>query len=118
MRKLFFAVATMLFMAGLVIAAEGTMTKVDTDKKEIVVKDGDKEVTLKYTDKVKVTLVTVGKDKKSEEKEGKFEDFEKRLKAFKADAKFGNKLTYEAKDGTITEVKVRSFGGGKNPGKN
>ena len=113
MRKLFFAAATMLFMAGLVIAAEGTMTKVDTEKKEIVVKDGDKEVTLKYTDKVKVTLVTFGKDKKSEEKEGKFEDFENRLKRFKADAKFGNKLTYEAKDGTITEVKVTSFGKGK-----
>ncbi|MBA4063208.1 MAG: hypothetical protein C0501_05745 [Isosphaera sp.] len=118
MRKLFFAVSAMLFMAGLVIAAEGTVTKVDTDKKEIVVKDGDKEVTLKYTDKVKVTLITFGKDKKSEEKEGKFEDFEKRLKGFKADSKFPTKLTYEAKDGTITEVKFRSFGGGKNPGKN
>ena len=110
MRKLFVALATMLFMAGLVIAAEGTMTKVDVEKKEITVKDkDDKETTYKFTDKVKVTLVT-GKKGEEKESEGKFEDFEKRLKGFKADSKFGNKINFEAKDGEITSVKIRSFG--------
>ena len=41
MRKLFFALCTMLFMAGLVVATEGTMTKVDLDKKEVTVKVDD-----------------------------------------------------------------------------
>ena len=106
MRKLLLALFTLVFMAGVVVAAEVTMTKVDVEKKEIVVKEGDKEATYKYTDKVKVTLL-VGKD--ATEKEGKFEDFETRLKAFKADAK-GNKINIETKDGEITSVKFRSRG--------
>lgn len=106
MRKLFCALVATLLVAGLVVAAEGTMTKVDVEKKEVTIKEGDKETTYKYTDKVKVTLL-VGKDAKAEE--GKFEDFEKRLKGFKADSKFGNKINFEAKEGTITEVKIRSF---------
>ncbi len=107
MRKLFVALAAVCFMTGLVVAAEGTITKVDLEKKEIVVKEGDKENTYKFTDKVKVTLL-VGKDAK--EMEGKYEDFEKRLKGFKADSKFGNKLVFEAKDGELTGVKIRSRG--------
>ncbi|MCE9568325.1 MAG: hypothetical protein K8U57_40510 [Planctomycetes bacterium] len=105
MRKTLCALFALLFMAGIVVAAEVTMTKVDVEKKEITVKEGDKEATYKYTDKVKVTLL-VGKD--ATEKEGKFEDFEKRLKDFKADAKFGNKINIETKDGEITSVKMRS----------
>jgi len=110
MRKLFFAVLAMAFMAGLVVAAEGTLTKVDLDKKEVTVKEGEKENTYKIDDKVKVTLVT-GKKGEEKETEGKYSDWEERLKNFKADAKFGNKITFEAKDGKITEVKIR--GGGK-----
>jgi ABC-type Fe3+-citrate transport system substrate-binding protein len=106
MRKLFFALATMLFMAGLVIAADVTATKYDADKKEVTVKDGDKEVTYKISGKVKVTLL-VGKDK---EMEGKFEDLEKRLKNIKDK---GVKLTIETKDKEITEVKFRAGGGKK-----
>ena len=107
MRKLLCALAITFVMAGLVVAAEGTITKVDLEGKKITLKEGDKETEYKFTDKVKVTLL-VGKD--STEKEGKYEDLESRLKNFKADSKRGNKLTFEAKDGEITSVKIR---GGK-----
>jgi len=107
MRKLLCALVAFLVMGGIVVAAEVTVTKVDAEKKEVTVKEGDKEATYKYTDKVKVTLL-VGKD--ATEKEGKFEDFEKRMKDFKPDAKFGNKLNIETKDGEITSVKFRSRG--------
>jgi hypothetical protein len=109
MRKLFSALAVMLFMAGLVLATDGTITKVDLENKKITLKEGDKETEYKFTDKVKVTLVT-GKKGEEKESEGKYEDWEKQLKAFKADAKFGNKITFEAKDGEVTEVKVRMRG--------
>ncbi|HVL13429.1 MAG TPA: hypothetical protein VM529_12760 [Gemmata sp.] len=107
MRKLLSSLVVILLMAGLVVAAEGTITKVSLDDKKITIKEGDKETEYKFTDKVKVTLLT-GKDM---EKEGKYEDFERRLKAFKADSKFGNKISFEAKDGELTSVKIR--GGGK-----
>lgn len=111
MRKLLMSLVAVAFMAGLVVAAEGTMTKVDLEKKEITVKDkDDKETTLKFSDKVKVVLVS-GKKGEEKETDGKFEDFEKRLKEFKPDAKRGGRLTYEAKDGTITSVKIRTGGG-------
>jgi len=111
MRKLLLSLGIMLFMAGLVIAAEGTITKVDLEGKKITVKEGDKETEYKFTDKVKVTLVT-GKKGEEKEEDGKYEDFEKRLKNFKADSKRGNNITFEAKDGELTSVKIR--GGGKN----
>ena len=61
MRKLALAIATMLFMAGLVVAAEVTLVKYDKDKKELTVKDkDDKEKTLKITDKTKFSMA--GKD--------------------------------------------------------
>jgi hypothetical protein len=107
MRKLMLSLGIMCFMAGLVIAAEGTITKVDVDKKEVTIKEGDKETTYKYTDKVKVTLVS-GKKGEEKEEDGKYEDFEKRLKNFKADSKRGNNITFEAKDGTLTSVKIRA----------
>mgnify|MGYP005866836387 CR=1 FL=1 len=104
MRKLFFALATMLFMTGLVIAADVTVLKYDPEKKEVVVKEGEKEVTYKFSEKVKVTLLA-GKDGK--ETEGKFEDLERRLKNIKADDKRQMKMTIETKDKEITEVKFR-----------
>lgn len=107
MRKLFVSLTTMLLMAGLVIAAEVTVVKYDADKKEVTVKDGDKEVTYKFSEKVKVTQL-VGKDAK--ETEGKFEDLETRLKAVKADSKRAMKMTIETKDNEITEVKYRAGG--------
>jgi 5'-3' exonuclease len=110
MRKLLSAFTVMLLMTGIVVAAEGTLKKVDLDNNQVTITEGDKDTTYKINDKVKVTLIT-GKKGEEKETEGKYEDWTKRLKNFKADSKFGNKITFEAKDGTITEVKIR--GGGK-----
>lgn len=97
----------MLLMAGLVVAAEGTISKVDLDKKIVTIKEGDKGNDYKFNDKVKVT-VAGGKAKrgKGKAKEGTYADFEKAIKV-------GEKLTFEAKDGVITEVKVTGMGKGK-----
>jgi hypothetical protein len=110
MRKLLSSVAVICLMAGLACAAEGTITKVDLDKKVITIKSDDAEKEYKIADKVKVTLLT-GKKGSEVEKEGKWEDWEGRLKRFKADSKFGNRITFEAKEGEITAVTIR--GGGK-----
>jgi len=75
MRKLVLSIAAMLFMAGLVVAAEVTLVKYDKDKKELTVKDADgKEKTYKIGDKTKFTVA--GKDG---DKEGTFENTEKLL---------------------------------------
>jgi hypothetical protein len=115
MRKLLSAVVITLVMAGLVVAAEGPITKVDLENKKITVKEGDKETEYKISESVKVTLIT-GKKGEEKESDGKYADWERRLKNFKADSKFGNKLTFEAKDGTITSVKIRAGKGGKGGG--
>ena len=72
MRKFVMSLVMVLFMAGLVCAVEATLVKGDADKKEVVVKEGDKENTYKYTDKLKVTLIV---DKDGNTKEGKLSDF-------------------------------------------
>jgi hypothetical protein len=51
MRKFALGLAALVFSIGLVIAGEVTFVKYDTDKKELTVKDGDKEKVLKITDK-------------------------------------------------------------------
>jgi hypothetical protein len=106
MRKLLTAVGIMLFMAGLVIAAEGTITKVDLEAKKITIKEGDKETEYKIANNVKVTLVS-GKKGEEKETEGKWEDWEARLKNFKAGGKRGGTITFEASNGEITSVKIR-----------
>lgn len=112
MRKLFGPVCVMFLMAGLVIAAEGTISKVDLDKKTVTVKEGDKDNDYKFDDKVKVSI-TGGKAKggKGQAKEGTYADFEKALKV-------GEKLTFEAKDGMLTEVKITGMGKGKGKANN
>jgi len=107
MRKWLGPVGVMFLMAGLVVAAEGTISKVDLDKKTVTIKEGDKDNDYKFTDKVKVT-VAGGKAKggKGPAKEGTYADFEKALKV-------GEKLTFEAKDGVLTEVKITGMGKGK-----
>jgi hypothetical protein len=107
MRKWLGPVVVMLLMAGLVVAAEGTISKFDLDKKTVTIKEGDKDNDYKFTDKVKVTIAA-GKAKggKGQPKEGTYADFEKALKV-------GEKLTFEAKDGVLTEVKIASKGKGK-----
>ncbi len=103
MRKLLTALALMLFMTGLVVAAEVTVLSYDPDKKELKVKEGDKETTYKISDKVKVSAT----DKDGNTTEGKFEDIEKRLKNIKPDSKFQMKMDVTTDKDTITEIKYK-----------
>jgi hypothetical protein len=104
MRKLVTTLAMVLFMAGLVVAAEVTVVKYDKDKMEVTVKDGDKEVTAKIDDKTKVTVV----DKDGNKSEGKLENLTRRLENI--DKSKNKKMDMTIKDGVVTEATVR---GGK-----
>ncbi len=119
MRKLLMAVATMFFMAGLVVATEVTVVKYDKDKKEVTVKEGDAEKTYKITDSTKVYTT----DKDGNKTDAKIEDLERRLEFMgkakgdtdKAKGKKGkgggfNKLDITTDGDKITEVKMRAFG--------
>lgn len=121
MRKLFFSLFTMLCMTTLVLAVEVTVVKYDKEKKELTVKDDkDKETTYKLTDKTKITVT----DKDGKDTEGKLEDIEKRFGGDGNKGKGGkggkgggnrNKIDITEKDGTVTELKMKAFGGkGKN----
>jgi hypothetical protein len=105
MRKFVMSLVMVLFMAGLVYATEVLVVSANVDKKEVTVKDGDKEATYKYTDSIKVTLVV---DKDGNTKDGKLADFERRIKG--KGGKGGNKIDITVKDGTITEAKFRAGG--------
>jgi hypothetical protein len=106
MRKLLTALALVLFMTGLVVAAEVTVLKYDKDKMEVTVKDGDKEVTAKINDKTKVFTT----DKDGNKTEGKVETLTKRLENI--DKSKNKKMDLTIKDGVVTEAVVR--GGKKN----
>jgi hypothetical protein len=95
----------MFAMAGLVVAAEITVLKYDGDKKEVTYKDGDKEISVKISDKVKVSIL----DKDGNATDGKFEDLEKSLKNPKAAGKLKIDVTID-KDMGITEVKYKKRG--------
>jgi uncharacterized sporulation protein YeaH/YhbH (DUF444 family) len=112
MTKWLGSVGVMFLMAGLGVAAEGTISKVDLEKKTVTIKEGDKDTEYQFNDKVKVTSAGGGKGKggKGQAKEGTYDDFEKTLKV-------GEKLTFEAKDGVLTEVKIGVMGRGKGKGK-
>jgi hypothetical protein len=100
MRKLLLAFACMLFMTGLVLAAEYSLVSYDKDKKELTVKDkDDKEATLKLSDKTKYIVV----DKDGNKTDGKLEDFEQRWMGDKAK---GRKLNLTVDGPNITEVTV------------
>src|SRR6476620_9157588 len=104
MRKFVMSLVMVLFMAGLVCAVEATLVKGDAEKKEVTVKEGDKETTYKYTDKLKVSLII---DKDGNTKEGTVADFEKRFKAGKGGkgkGKGGAKLDITVDKDTLTEV--------------
>ncbi|MBA4187289.1 MAG: hypothetical protein C0467_04640 [Planctomycetaceae bacterium] len=103
MRKLLSAVVVLFLMAGLVVAAEVAVVKYDKDKKEVTVKEGDKEATYTISDKTKVTML----DKDGKATEGKLEDLEKRLTS-----KFADKMKMDitTDKNAITEVKLK---GGK-----
>lgn len=111
MTKWLGSVGVMFLLAGLGVAAEGTISKVDLEKKTVTIKEGDKDTEYQFNDKVKVT--TAGgraKGGKGQAKESTYADFEKALKV-------GEKLTFEAKDGVLTEVKLTAMGRGKGKGK-
>ena len=104
MRKLLMAILCVVFMAGIVVAAEVTLVKFDKEKKEVTVKDEkDKEATYKITDKTKLSTAAKGGDK-----EAKYEDIEKALSNEKAAGKMKLEITVE-KD-TLTELKTKRGG--------
>jgi hypothetical protein len=108
MRKLLLSLGALLFMAGLVVAAEVTLVKFDKDKKELTVKDADgKEKTYKLTDKTKFSTPT----KDGGTKDLNYEGAEKRLTNEKAVGKMKMDITTSGKD--VTEIK---FKGGKGKG--
>lgn len=102
MRRLFVSLMCVLVMAGLVMAAEVSLVKYDPDKKEVTVKDGDKETTYKFAEKVKVTLIL---DKDGKSQEGTLEAATKILsnQNFK-----GKKFEITTEKDTITEIKLRA----------
>lgn len=106
MRKLLMALFCVLFMTGLVVAAEVVSLGYDKDKKEFKVKEGGEEKVYKITDKTKFTTV----DKDGNAKEAKLENFEKR--AAGKDGKGGAKFDITVDKDTVTEVKWK--GGKKN----
>ena len=113
MRKLLTALTCLLFMAGLVIAAEVTLVKYDKDKKEVTVKDDkDKEHTYKITDKTMFTFVT-----KDGDKEAKWENVEKMLTNEKHVGSGKAKWDITTDGDKITAVKMKG-GKGKKQDKN
>lgn len=101
MRKLLLALICVFGMSGLVFAAEVTLLKHDADKKEVTVKEGDKEVVYKYNDKTKVTII----DNNGDAKEGTLEAAVKILSKEKALGKLKFEVVTD-KD-TITELKLK-----------
>lgn len=65
MRKTLMALACLLFMSGLVVATEVTLVKYDGEKKEVTVKEGDRQKTYRLTDKTKVFVLKDGKSEDS-----------------------------------------------------
>ncbi len=104
MRKMLLALFALVFMAGLVVAVDVTVVSYDKDKKELKVKEGEKESTYKITDKTKFTV-----EIKNEAKEANYETFEKRVTNPKAK---NVKLNITTDGDTITEVKWK-VGAGK-----
>lgn len=102
MRKLLLSLVCVFGMAGLVVAAEVTLVKFNKDKKEVTVKEGDKEHTYKITDKTKF----LGVDKDGTAKEISYDDAIKGLGNPKAEGRL--KFDVTVKDGEITEAKVKA----------
>ena len=102
MRKFVLSLFAMFFMAGLAIAAEGFMTKVDVDKKEVTIDDKV------YTIDDKTTIKSKGK---TEAKDSDIKALAKAAERKDKDGKVGAKVTFEAKEKVLTSVEFR---GGKN----
>ena len=102
MRKFLLSLFCMFFMAGLVVAAEGFMTKVDVEKKEVTI--DDKVYTV--DDATKITAK--GKDAS---KDSDLKALAKAAERKDKDGKVGTKVTFEAKEKKLTSIEFR--GGGK-----
>lgn len=97
MRKLLLSLACMLFMAGLVIAAQYTVVDYNKDTQTLTLKDGDKEVKAKITDATKVTIV----DKDGNKTEGKVANV---LKQY--EKKTPKKINATVEKGSVTEITI------------
>jgi len=96
MRKLLLSLVCMLFLAGVAIAVDAVFVKYDGEKKELTVKEGDKDATYKVNDKTKVSIL----DKDGNAKEAELGVLKK--------AKEGKtKLEITADKDVLTEVKVK-----------
>jgi hypothetical protein len=102
MRKLLSAFLCVVFMAGIVVAAEVTLVKFDAKTKEVTVKDGEKEVTYKVTAKTKISTAT-----KDGAKDLEYSAFEKMATGEKA---AGRKMDITTDKDTVTEIKLKGRG--------
>jgi hypothetical protein len=100
MRKLLLALICVFGMTGLVFATEVVLVKHDGDKKEVTVKEGEKEVVYKYTDKTKVSFI----DKNGNAQEG---TLEAAIKVLSNEKLIGKKLEVVTEKDTITELKLK-----------
>jgi len=108
MRKFALAAVALVCSIGLTLAADVVFVSYDKDKKELTVKDGDKEKTYKVGDKVKFK----DNDKDMEHEKG-IERLEKTEKNEKAKGKA--KMTITVEDDKLTEIKFpMRKGKGKN----
>jgi len=99
-RKLLLALICVFGMTGLVLATEVVLVKHDGDKKEVTVKEGDKEVVYKYTDKTKVSFI----DKSGNAQEG---TLEAAIKVLSNEKLIGKKFEVVTEKDTITELKLK-----------
>lgn len=106
MRKMLMALCVMFFMAGLVVAANGIVTKVDG--KKVTIKEGDKETT--YTVDDKTTYKTTD-FKGGNEKESTLRALEKAsLRKNKNGDVTGVKVDFEADGKTLKSVTWKAGG--------
>jgi len=103
-RKVLAAVFGLLVTAGLLMAGEVILVRYDKDKKEVTVKDGDKEKTYKITDKTTVYLPNKDGDIQEVrfDKDGRAEQ---RFSNTKAAGKL--RLWIDTEKDTVTSIKFR-----------
>ncbi len=108
MRKMLMSLLAMFLMAGLVVAAAGTVTKVDG--KKVTIKEGDKETEYSVTEKTKFTTTDF---KGENSKEASLADLAKASKRkSKKGGVVGAKVEFEA-DGTSLKSVTWKAGRGK-----
>lgn len=102
MKKLAMSVACLLFMSGVVLAAEVTLLKYDGEKKILTVKESEAEKQYRITEKTKVSFV----DKDGKVKEGTLEAATKVLGNEKAAGRL--KFEIRAENGNVAELTLRA----------